>query len=294
LSESLTGVAKQEYEAGKVLYVDGDYGGALLKFSAAYDQAKDYRLLWNMVACEKNLRHYAKAVLLLDRYLAEGGAALSGKDRQDALSLRDVMTPFVGELTIEVNMPGAAVYVDGKQYGTSPLSQSIMLDQGLRKIRVSKDGYSEYTGDEEIRGGKQATLSVTLEKTSTVGTLVIHAGTQDEIRVDGEPVGTGSYTGSIEAGPHHVVVSADGKIPYESDVVVQVGQRSTVQVHLESVAQDKKGIGPWGWVGITGGILVAAGVAVAVPLALSSNNTEPAQPVQGTIQPGVIQLPLMR
>ena len=60
LSESLSGAAKAEYDAGKLLYQDGDYAGAQLKFRAAYETSKDPRLLWNMAAAEKNLRHYAQ------------------------------------------------------------------------------------------------------------------------------------------------------------------------------------------------------------------------------------------
>src|SRR5882724_2714841 len=59
LSESLTGGAKSDYEAARLLYGDGDHAGALVKFQSAFDQSKEPRLLWNMAACEKNLRHYA-------------------------------------------------------------------------------------------------------------------------------------------------------------------------------------------------------------------------------------------
>jgi hypothetical protein len=35
LAETLTGAAKSEYEAGRLLYADGDYAGAALKFQRA-------------------------------------------------------------------------------------------------------------------------------------------------------------------------------------------------------------------------------------------------------------------
>src|SRR5271154_4391087 len=64
LSQSLTGEAKAAYDAAKLLLGDGDFAGAAIKFRAAYDQAGDARLLWNIAACEKNQRHYARTMAL--------------------------------------------------------------------------------------------------------------------------------------------------------------------------------------------------------------------------------------
>ncbi|HEY0466020.1 MAG TPA: hypothetical protein VGC79_17540, partial [Polyangiaceae bacterium] len=83
LADSLKGMAKADYAAAKILYEDGDFQGALQKLKASYEAAKDPRLLWNMAACEKNLRHYAEVARLVDRYLAEGGALVSPQDRAD-------------------------------------------------------------------------------------------------------------------------------------------------------------------------------------------------------------------
>src|SRR5688572_14149804 len=65
LGETLTGQAKQDYEAAKLLFTDGDHAGALIKFQAVFDTSKDPRLLWNLAACHKSLRHYASAIGLL-------------------------------------------------------------------------------------------------------------------------------------------------------------------------------------------------------------------------------------
>src|ERR1700753_74112 len=66
LGESLTGAAKEEYETGRILFDNADYSGALVKFRHAYELSSDPRLLWNMGACEKNLRHYVKLLHLVD------------------------------------------------------------------------------------------------------------------------------------------------------------------------------------------------------------------------------------
>ena len=73
LAQSLPADAKRDYDAGKLLFEDGDYATALLMYQAAFDRTHDPRLLWNVAVCKKNLRHYAKAATTLARYLAEGG-----------------------------------------------------------------------------------------------------------------------------------------------------------------------------------------------------------------------------
>ncbi|MGH7329836.1 MAG: hypothetical protein ACREJX_15930, partial [Polyangiaceae bacterium] len=48
LSDTLTGDAKADYEAGKLLFSDGDYAGAEIKLQGAYDKSQEPRLLWNI------------------------------------------------------------------------------------------------------------------------------------------------------------------------------------------------------------------------------------------------------
>ena len=107
LAETLTGMARAEYEAGRLLYADGDYAGAALKFQLAYEQSKDPRLLWNMAACEKNLRHYAKVVELVERYIAEGGTRLKPEDRAEADALLGTVRAFISTVTLDVQPEGA-------------------------------------------------------------------------------------------------------------------------------------------------------------------------------------------
>src|SRR5579862_6460258 len=103
LSQSLTGQAKADFEAAKLLANDGDFAGAVIKFQSAYDSAKDVRLLWNVAFCEKNLRHYAKVIATLKRYVDEGAATLSAGDKKDAQDLIATVESFTTRATINVS-----------------------------------------------------------------------------------------------------------------------------------------------------------------------------------------------
>src|SRR5262249_14404636 len=89
LAQTLTREAKAPSDAAKLLVGDGDNAGAAIKFKAAFDLSGDARLLWNIAACEKNQRHYARTMALLREYLDTGKDLLPDADRREARALID-------------------------------------------------------------------------------------------------------------------------------------------------------------------------------------------------------------
>ena len=162
LGESLQGPARADYAAARILYEDGDYAGALTKLDAAYQASKDPRLLWNMAACEKALRHYARVIDLLEQYQTEGKNLLGPDDRQATHDLVQTVRDFVNELRLEVKPDGVDVLVDGVKLGTTPFAKPLRLDMGKRKLRFEKPGYVSYETEMELTGGKSVERRVTL------------------------------------------------------------------------------------------------------------------------------------
>jgi tetratricopeptide (TPR) repeat protein len=154
LADSLSGSAKDDYEAGKLLFSDGDYAGAALKFERAHAASKDPRLLWNQAAAEKNLRRYARAEALLRRYLDEGGELSSEAERAEAAALIDAIQDFIAEVRLQVSEPGAEVFVDDVSVGASPLPAPLRLDMGKRQIRVKKPGFRDAVQELELAGAR--------------------------------------------------------------------------------------------------------------------------------------------
>jgi hypothetical protein len=264
LGESLTGMAKAEYGAARILYEDGDFQGSLQKLRSSYDLSKDPRLLWNMAAAEKNLRHYAEVVRLVDRFLAEGGAMVTEEDRAGATALIATVKDFVTELTIEVNETGAAVFIDDQQVGTTPLPAALRIDMGVHKIRITKPGFVEFALSQDMAGGKPLRVTTELVQERHEGRLRVVAGAPDVIQVDGKVVGTGLWEGIIASGPHALYVSAKGKRPHQTDVVVRDNDVTDVHVSLQeevkqTVIIESSGVPAWVWVA-GGAILVGGGV----------------------------------
>lgn len=236
LAETLTGQAKADYEAGKLLFSDGDFAGAAIKFKGAYDQSSDARLLWDIAACEKQQRHYARAVALVQRYMR--APVLTDADRAEAKALLDAIEPFTVALTIKVNESGADVLVDDVSVGSAPLPSPIVVDLGMRKITVRKTGFVEATVSQPLGGSKDATVEVVLKPEVHEGEITVTSAPNAHIFLDGAAVGVGSFKRRLKSGGYTLRVVADGMQPYQTEIVVTDDEKRTIDVPLTPMVQN--------------------------------------------------------
>ena len=284
LAESLTGMAKAEYEAGRVLYADGDYANAILKFQRAYELSKDPRLLWNVAVCEKNLRRYSRMLSTIRRYEQEAADMLTEAEREQAREIIKTVEAFVSELDLRVSEEGAQVYIDDELVGTTPLTEPLVVNVGTRRIRVTKPGFKEAVVTREVTGGGKIVLQVDLEQEIHQGRLIVSAGPNDFISIDGKLVGQGRWEGVLPSGGHSLRVHADGMQTYQSEVLIQDDQVRRIEVSLNPLPKsDTTATVLW----IVGGAAVAAGAAVGGYFLFKPSAPEP---TPGTINPHVVQL----
>jgi PEGA domain len=233
LSQALAGDAKADYDAGKLLIGDGDFVGAEVKFRSAYDRSSDPRLLWNIAACEKNQRHYARTLTLLRQYMADGGALLTDADRAEAKALVDTIESLTVNLTITVSEAGASVTVDDETVGTSPLPGPLVVDIGSRKIVVKKTGFKDFSQTVPIGGSAEAHVEVALLAEVHEGKLSVTTLAGAAIFIDGQRVGVGHFEDELKSGGHTLRVEAAGMHPYQSEVTIADDENRSVDVPLE-------------------------------------------------------------
>jgi hypothetical protein len=286
LADSLSGPAKEAYESAKLLYRDGDFKGAMVKFQAAYELAKDARLKWNIAACEKNLRHYSRVKVLVSEYLEEGGDKLTPEDRQEAKDLLKTIEPFTALLRVDVAEPGAQVFIDDVLVGTTPLDKPVELDIGVHKLRVQKDGFESYAADVPVGGAPEVSARATLKRIIHEGRLSLRTTPADAtVMLDGRVMGKGGFQGVLPSGAHQLKVYANEFRMYQSDVVIEDNKTRSLDITLE--ANEKKGIPSWVWV-VTGGVVVAGAASVGAYFLFKPG--DPEQPV-GTFNPGNAVIP---
>jgi hypothetical protein len=280
LSQSLTGAAKESYEAGKVHFADGNFRGAMLKFEAAYDASKDVRLLWNAAAAARGDKRYAKALEFLNTYLKEGDGVLSAADRTDAEDSIKGLEPLVSRLRLAIAQPEAQVTVDEQLVGTSPLPRAVLLDVGPHHVVVRKPGFAAFDQTITLRD-RETTLEVPLVAEAVSGRIEITvqpAGAA--ISVDGKPAGRDGMSMPLPAGSHALKISLADYNEHRVEFTLKGGESRNFNITLE---KQKKGVPAWVW--ITGGVLLAGGAATAVYFATRPPLDRPLPP-GGTFSTG--------
>jgi hypothetical protein len=255
LSESLDGEAAVAYSAGRLLFEDGDYAGALAKFRYAYALSKEPRLLWNMATCEKAQHHYANATGLIDQYLLDGAAIITPERRTEVEATRDTLQSFVSQLKLTGVPPQFRLYVDGKRAEHSD-ALPLNLDLGVHTLRVEAPGFEATELRVEVPGKKPVEANVVLKPAVRAGHLRVQTDDgASTILIDGKAVGRGSWEGPLSAGAHAIKVTSSDRPTHQQDVVVDAGASRTVHVHLE---QEAAPLWPW----LVGGaaILVGGGI----------------------------------
>ncbi len=286
LSDSLTGQAKTDYDLGRILYNDHDDAGAYVKFEHAYEQSKDPRLLWNMATCEKNRRHYARVLRLIDRYQREGAGRLTAAQRSEAAEVARTVRLLVSTLRLSVDEPGASVFVDDELVGSTPILEPIHVDLGKRRVRVSKQGFKDNVVVQDFAGGSEVTVSMMLLPAPHEGHLSVVTASDGSISIDGKTVGEGRWEGKVPSGSHSIRVSAPGMRAYVTEAKVRDGESRTLDIALE---REKSGVPAFVWIGAS--VIAAGGLGVGGYFLLRPSDAPPGTTV-GTLSPGTIQLPL--
>ncbi|WP_437959998.1 PEGA domain-containing protein [Sorangium sp. So ce119] len=282
LSETLSGEAKAEYEAARILFNDGDHRNAIIKFERAYELSRDPRLLWNIALCQKNLKRYTRLLATIEQLLRDAGPQLTEQDRKDAAELIEATKAYVSRLDLQASEAGATVLVDGEEVGQTPLGEPVLLDIGTRRIRVTKKGFKDVEVTEQVAGGGVVTVKATLEKEVHQGRLIVAAPPDAVISLDGRVVGRGTWEGPVPSGGHALRVTASGMVSHQSEVMILDNQTRRVEVSL--LPQPKgSNIETWIWIG--GGVAVVAG---ALLLGFGVLGGDP--PINGNTSPGSVAL----
>jgi hypothetical protein len=225
LSATLHGSARADYEAARHDLADRDFATALARFTRAYEEVPDPRLLANIALCEQSLSHCVRATNLFEGALATGSALFSPAQITEIRARIEACRPPVAPAPAPAPPPAPAL---------APVVQD--------------------------------------------GALSVRAGPGDRIALDGRVVGEGSWNARVPVGTHALAVTSDGMVPFGASVFVEENQTHTFDVTLEPDRRAPT------WLWVTGGVIVAAAVAVAaVAVFRASDPTAP--PTLGVATP---------
>jgi len=175
-----------------------------------------------------------------------------------------------GELTIMSLTNGAAVEIDGKQMGTIPLDDSLVLLPGKHTIKVTKRGFSEYTDTFLVRPGEAVELEIDLIPfAGMVKITTPEPGAT--VKIDGKVQGVTPFDQDLTAGKRIITIARADFIDEVRELEVRPGESYDLNIQLRPFQKKVVGGGDafyetwWFWtiVGVAGAGAAAAVVATS-------------------------------
>jgi hypothetical protein len=235
--EELPDNARRDWDAARDLLEANDYAGALVEYLRAYELSKNPRVLYNVGVCEKNLRHYARAVSRFRQELSDGQGKLSAEEQQNVKDAINALEQFVSTVEVTANEPGATLFIDNDEAGVTPLTAPVAIDVGPHVLRLHKDGFGDASQNVTIAGGAPAKASFVIEPLvkKTAVAVTVTGAPAASIVIDGVDMGQAPFKGDLAAGRHTFEARAPGFVTARqtTDVVFKTPLNLTLELSQE-------------------------------------------------------------
>ncbi len=163
--------------------------------------------------------------------------------------LKEIATK-TGWLSIRLTEPGAAVELDAKALGTSPVPALVRVAVGSHVVKATKAGFVPFETRAEVTPDGKAIVDVTLSREATEGHVVVQAGTEPlRVLVDGVDVGAAPWEGDLPPGTHEITGRSSTASAQAQTVTLSAGSKVTVDLvatptagHLQIRTSDGQGL----------------------------------------------------
>jgi len=231
--DELPAEAQHAWDDAKRFYDARQFDGASVEYEKAYELSKNPRVLYNVGVCQKELSHYARAIMTFRRALRDGAGTLSPDETKAINGAITVLESYTTTLSVRTDEPGASVFVDELFVGKTPLDEPVPIDPGeARVVRVQKDGFVEVRQTLRVDPSSKPVLDLRLvpvhEEHKTHVSVRVVGPPAATISVDGKEVGQGSFEGDLPADqaatPYTFAASAPGYVELKQSVVLVYGK----------------------------------------------------------------------
>jgi len=240
--------AKTALAAGDKAGKAKDWATALTQYQAAMNAQPSAAAQEGIANAQYQLKSTGDAYEAYDRLLKDYNG---GKSKGQATARLKELAALTGYVSIRVNESGAAVSIDGKAIGMSPVAALIRVAAGPHKVDILKDGFTPATKTPNVSAGGKEIVDVQLVREATTGHLVVSekSGASVRVLVDGTDMGAAPLDLEVAPGPHEVVVRSSSMASPAQNVQIVRGETVKVELsavaasaHLEVTTSDRKGI----------------------------------------------------
>jgi hypothetical protein len=144
-----------------------------------------------------------------------------------------VISNSTWSLSITSNPLGAKVYINGTYKGVTPIK--IELKKGSYTVKLSKDGYKEYTTSVTMNKSNQLNINLTkIPKKSILHVYTVPAGAN--IYLNDKLIGKSPlYFYQIDVGTYKIHISKEGYLDYFGEVKILPDKNNIVNVELRII-----------------------------------------------------------
>jgi len=228
-----------------------DWVKAVTEYEAAQAAAPGADALEGLANAHYQLKHDAEAYAAYAAWLKTFGTSAPKPKKTTAEARLKQLGEKTGSLSLDVSEAGAAITVDDKPMGTTPLAAPLRLGLGPHRVRITKEGFLAADQLPNVAAGASGTLTVKLEAQTTKGRLSVKekSGKALRVLVDGVDMGDAPWSGELEAGAHDVGGRGGALIAAPEKVTVERGKTrevelaaSTTSATLKISTSDGKGL----------------------------------------------------
>ena len=150
-------------EQGNRLYDKADYAGALGKFQRANSLYPTPEIELNIGLTQEHLKNLPAAATHFERFLGQVDRKANVARVRGIQQKLEVLRARLGSVTLACGVKGAAVTMDSKPAGSTPLGSRLYVIPGRHELAVIGAGYKPFNTTVDLKAGKHQVLKVELK-----------------------------------------------------------------------------------------------------------------------------------
>ncbi|MEO8846372.1 MAG: PEGA domain-containing protein [Kofleriaceae bacterium] len=230
------------YQRGEVLYLQGDYIGAVQELVESYCEVPFYSILKDIGQAYERQLEYGRAIAYFSRYVLDipADAKRSGtcavdpqEDKQNVLARIQVLEKLPAKIRVQATPADAHVSIvqDSVVKARGSSGDELIVPGGPYQLVIEHDGFHTSTRDIHPDIGKPYTYFETLAPIK--GHLRVRTNPGDaRIFVDNRLVATGIYDVEVQGAKYHLSVEAQDHETVDKDIDVVPDKDTTIQIDL--------------------------------------------------------------
>lgn len=253
--------ARALFQRGIELVGEERWGEALEYFRRSRALAERPSTVFNIGSVLVRVGRMAEAIGTLEEFLRVSDPRANAAERREAERLLTEARGARVRLTLTLNVPDAALWVDGATVAGSGAERVVELDPGDHQLRLAADGHDDEALSLSALPGQSVRRAVQLRARPSRIVLRV-TPTDARVTLDGRDLGAERLL-AVTPGSHRITLRAEQHLALDREVAVRLGESLQLELALSRRPRTNLAASPWFWTAL-GAVVIGAAVGVAV------------------------------